>query len=61
MARKKEMIMNLSIQRKAEYERKRLQKEQEFARIREEEQYDVFNLPLACNMQACLIKNTYIY
>ncbi|KAG8195834.1 hypothetical protein JTE90_008529 [Oedothorax gibbosus] len=38
MARKKELIMNLSIQRKAEYERKRLQKEQEFARIREEEQ-----------------------
>ncbi|KFM66438.1 Short spindle protein 4, partial [Stegodyphus mimosarum] len=37
MARKKEMIMNMSIQRKAEYERKRAQKEQEYARIKEEE------------------------
>ncbi|GFY42701.1 hypothetical protein TNIN_143631 [Trichonephila inaurata madagascariensis] len=38
MARKKEMIMNLSIQRKAEYERKRAQKEKEYAKIKEEEQ-----------------------
>ncbi|XP_035213004.1 patronin-like [Stegodyphus dumicola] len=37
MARKKEMIMNMSIQRKAEYERKRAQKEQEYAQIKEEE------------------------
>ncbi|CAL1284151.1 unnamed protein product [Larinioides sclopetarius] len=37
MARKKEMIMNLSIQRKAEYERRRVQKEKEYEKIKEEE------------------------
>ncbi|GIX91300.1 hypothetical protein CDAR_128031 [Caerostris darwini] len=37
MARKKEMIMNMSIQRKAEYERKRIQKEKEYAKLKEEE------------------------
>lgn len=37
MARKKEMIMNMSIQRKAEYERRRAQKEQEYLRLKEEE------------------------
>nr|XP_042899749.1 calmodulin-regulated spectrin-associated protein 1 isoform X1 [Parasteatoda tepidariorum] len=37
MARKKELIMNLSIQRKAEYERKRAEKEKEYARMKDEE------------------------
>ncbi|GBN57689.1 hypothetical protein AVEN_92682-1, partial [Araneus ventricosus] len=43
MARKKEMIMNLSIQRKAEYERRRAQKEKEFEKIKEEERYIGFH------------------